>query len=124
MSILARRKPLAGNLHLLVFHQPAHQFGARVFGFVALAELVARQQHARLDLDQHRRHHQIVGRQLQIGGAHGLDVIEVLSGQRRHRDIEYVDIGTTNHVEQQVERPLEGVEHDRQRIGRNVQVER
>jgi len=50
---------LAGKLHLLVFQQTPHQLGARILTLVRLFSLLAaRQQHARLDVDQHRRHQQ------------------------------------------------------------------
>ena len=44
-----------GPLYRLVLQQAAHQFGARI-RFGCLLVLVPRQQHARFDLNQHRRH--------------------------------------------------------------------
>ena len=47
---------LRRQFHLLVFQQPAHQLCARVGYFFAGIGFAGRQQHPRLDLDQHRRH--------------------------------------------------------------------
>ena len=69
---------LRGELHLLVFEQAPHEFGARIFGFLAGVGLLHRQQHARLDLDQHRGHQQIFGREFEIRFADLVDVAEVL----------------------------------------------
>ena len=50
-----------GELHLLVFEQAAHQLCARVFGLFAFCHLLGRQQHARLDFNQHGCHQQVFG---------------------------------------------------------------
>ncbi len=81
-----------------------------------------RQQHARLDLDQHRRHQQVFGCQFQAMLLHHLDVGHVLLGERRHRDVEHVEVVLADQVQQQVERPLERLQHHFQRIRRDVQV--
>ena len=81
-----------GQLHLLVFEQPAHQLGARILGLGAVGALLRRQQHARLDLDQHRRHQQVFGGELEIACADLLDVVEVLARHVRHRDVEDVEV--------------------------------
>ncbi len=113
--------PAAG---LLVLEQAAHQLGARVFGFLALGRLLGRQQHARLDLDQHRRHQQVLGGELEVGLAHFVDVAQVLPRQPRHRDVEDVEVLLADQVEQQVERAFEGLEEDLQRLRRDVEVVR
>ena len=117
-----------GQLHLLVFQQATHQLGAWI-KFDALLHLFrARQQHARLDLDQHRRHDQIFRRQLQPLGllklAHDIDISHVLHGQRRHVDVEHIQVVAADQPEQQIERPLEGFQNHFQRIRRNVQIGR
>ena len=63
-----------GLLHALVLEQAAHQLGARILGLGLVLALRARQQHARLDLDQQRGHQQVLGGELELGGAHHLDV--------------------------------------------------
>ena len=57
-----------------------------------------------------------------VTGAHRLDVIEILPSQRRHRDVEDIDVGLADQIEQQIERPLEGVEHDFEGIRRDVEI--
>ena len=114
-------EPCRGELHLFVFEQSAHQFGARVLFFGVLARR-PRQQHARLDLEQHRGHQQVFGGELEVGGPHRLDVLEVLRGERRHRHVEDVEVGLADQVQQQIQRPLEGFQEDLQRVGRNIQV--
>jgi hypothetical protein len=61
-----RVEPGGGELDLLVLHQAAHEFGARVLGLAAVGALLRRQQHAALDLDQHRRHQQVFAGQLEV----------------------------------------------------------
>ena len=56
------------------------------------AVLLRRQQHARLDLDQHRRHQQVVAGELEVGAPDLLDVGQVLPGHARHRDVEDVEV--------------------------------
>jgi len=108
-------------LETLVFLQPPDQFGTRILAFLLLF-LGTRQQHARLDLRQHGRHHQILGRQFQAQLAHHLDIFHVLGGDLRQRNVENVEVLPLDEVEQQVQRPLEGVEKDLQRIGRDVEI--
>ena len=56
--------------------------------------------------------------------AHDLDVLQVLARERRHRDVEDVEVFLADQVEQQVERALEGLEEDLERVGRDVEVVR
>ena len=53
-----------------------------------------------------------------------LDVVDVLPGDLGDRDIEDVEVLAADQIEQQVERPLEGLEENLQRVGRNVEVPR
>ena len=109
------------ELDLLVFHQAAHQLGARIC-FVVGHGARPRQQHARLDFDQQRGHQQVFGGQLEIAPAHQFDVLQILQRQLGHGNIEDVDVGLANEIEQQVERALERVEEYLQRVRRDVQV--
>ena len=93
-------------------------------GFFAFRHVLGRQQHARLDLDQHSGHRQILGREFEIRLADLVDVAQVLPREPRHRDVEDVEVLLPDQVEQQVERPLEGLEEDLERIGRDVEVGR
>ncbi len=111
-----------GKLDAFVLDQPPHQFGARVLGRLARFGLFHRQQHAALDLDQHRRHQQVLGGQFEIALADLLDVGEVLLRDLRHRDVEDIEVLLADQVQQQVERSFERLEEDLERIGRDVQV--
>src|SRR5579862_977373 len=111
-------------LDLLVFEEAADQLGARILGLGRVVARRPRQQHARLDLDQQRRHQQVVGRELELRGAHHLDVFHVLAREVRHRDVEDVERVPPDEVEEEIERALEGIEEDRERLGRNVEVRR
>ncbi len=110
--------------HFLVFEQPAHELGARVFGLGAWRRRRPRQQESRLDLDQHRGHQQVFGGELQLRAPHHLDVTQILARELRHRDVEHVDVLAPDEVEQKIERTLEGLEEHLERFGRDVQVVR
>jgi hypothetical protein len=115
-------EPGRGQLHALVLDEAAHQLGTRVFGLVGALHLLGWQQHARLDLDEHRRHQQVLGGQLEVVLADLIDVGQVLARDVGQRDVEDVEVLLADQVEQQVERALEGVEEDLEGIGRDVQV--
>jgi hypothetical protein len=95
--------------------------GARV-ALDAFSSSGARQQHARLDLGQDRGHHQVLGGQLEAQVLQHVDVVDVLAGDLRDRDVEDVQVLPADQVQQQVERALEGLEDDLERIRRDVQV--
>ena len=84
--------------------------------------LARRQQHARLDLDQHRRHQQVLGGELEVARADLVDVLQVLLGHIRQRDVEDVEVLPPDQVQQQIERAFEGLEEHLERVGRDVQV--
>ncbi len=111
-----------GHLHLLVFEQAAHQLGARVFGLFAFGLLLGRQQHARLDLDEHCRHQQILGGQLQVAAADLVHIRQVLLGHPHHGDVEDVEVLLADQVQQQIQRAFKGLEEDFKRVGWDVQV--
>ena len=111
---------LRRQFHLFVFEQAAHQLGARVLGLFAGIGFPDRQQHARFDFDQHRRHQQVFRRQLQIVHADLVDVLQVLLCDLRHRDIEDVEVLLADQVQQQIERTLECFQEDFQRVGRDI----
>ena len=110
-------------LHLLVLEEAPYQLGARIL-LGRLGRRRPRQQEPRLDLDQHRRHHQILGGELQVLRAHDLDVFEVLARERRHRDVQDVQVFLTDQVQKQIQRPLERLQDHFQRVGRDVEVDR
>ena len=112
------------ELDLFIFEQAAHQFGARVLGLDTLGALLRRQQHARLDLDQHRCHQQIFAGELEVVAPDLFDIAEVLARHIGQRYVEDIEVLAPDQVEQQIERPLERLEKNLQRIRRDVQIER
>ena len=109
------------RLEPLVFLKPADQFGTRV-EFVLLHLGRARQQHARLDLSQHGRHYQVLGRKLQAHGLHQLDIAHVLTSDFRDRDIENIDVLLADQIEQQIQRSLECLKEDLERIWGDIEI--
>ena len=86
-----RRHHLAGRLFVagrLRHHQPA------------------------LEVGQPRRHHEIVGGDLDALFADGLDEAQILLGERQHRNLREVDLLAPRQVEQQVEWALVAVNVD------------
>ena len=57
-------------------------------------------------------------------GADLVDVRQVLDRQRRHRDVEDVEVLLADQVEQQVQRSLERLEEHLERVGRDVEIAR
>jgi hypothetical protein len=75
-----------------------------------------------LDLDEHRRHQQVLAGQLEVVLADLVDVGQVLARHAGQRDVEDVEVLLADQVQQQVQRAFEGLEEDLQRIRRDVQV--
>ena len=100
-----------------------NQFSTRII--LIITEFVqTRQQHARLDLGKHGCHDQIFGSKLETHGFHQSDVLHVLRGNFRNRDVEYVEILAFDQVQQEIKRPFERIEKDFERIGRDIQIKR
>ena len=98
--------------------QPAQPEGKLGGQFLA-GRLVAgdlRQQQLRFQVRQPCRHHEVVGGDFKAKVADVLDVGEVLLGQRQDRDAGEVDLLGAGKREQKVERPLEPVDVDHQRV--------
>src|SRR6056297_88856 len=114
---------LRGLLEALVFLEPANQFSARVLALLFLCSR-ARQEHARLDLGKHGCHHEVLGRKLELQLLHDLDVLHVLLRNPGDRNVEDVDVLPLYEVQQEIERPFEGIQDDLECMGRNVQVDR
>ena len=69
---------LRRRLELLVFEQAPDQRFARILFRVLLRRIGARQQHARLDVNQRRGHDQELTGDVQIQFLHQVDVFDVL----------------------------------------------
>ena len=115
---------LGGALEALVLLQTAHELGARIGILARLGGVHARQQHARFDLGERRRHQQVFAGQLELQHLHELDVTGVLSRDLGDRDVQNVEVLPADQIEQQIERALEGLEKHLERLRRDVQVAR
>ena len=72
-------------------------------------------------MDQRRGHHQELTCHVEVEVLHQRDVAEVLLGDERDRDVVDVQLVLANQVQEQVERPLEGIELDLIGIGRRFE---
>jgi len=101
-----RIQPRRRQLHLFVSQKAAHQLGTRI-RLLILDLFGTRQQQARFDFNQHRRHQKIFRRQIKLIRFHLGDIVQILLGNLHHRNIENVDILFADKVKQQIQRPLE-----------------
>ena len=97
----------ADLLEALVLEQARDQLGARIAPFFLLVVRRRRQQHARLDPREGRRHHQVLAGDVEVQLAHQLEVLEVLLGDLRDRHVGDLELVLADQVQQQIERPLE-----------------
>ncbi len=98
--------------------------GGEVFGALAFDRIEFGQQQSRFQIGEPRRHHQIVGRELEPQLLGLLDEGEILLGERQHRDLGEIDLLGAGQGEQQVERPLEAADIDDERLlGGRAEVE-
>lgn len=93
---------LGSFLESLVLLQAPHELGARILFFLPVRRHNPRQQHAGLDLRQHRRHQQILARELELQLGHHVDVLHVLTRDLRDRNIEDIQVLLANEIEQQI----------------------
>ena len=89
----AARRALCAASFICSYSSRRRTSSARGSSALLALALRPRQQHARLDLDQHRRHQQVFGGEFQLLLAHHLDVLQVLARELRHRDVEDVEVG-------------------------------
>ncbi len=112
----------SSQLDPLIFEQPAHELCARILGLIGASRFARGQQHARFDFDQQRGHQQILRCEFEILGANLVDIGQVLHRQRRHRNVEHVEVLLANQIQQQIKRPLERFQKNFECVGRNVQI--
>jgi hypothetical protein len=74
-------------------------------------------------VDQRRRHHQELTRDIEVQLLHQLDVLQILLGDYRDRDVVDVHLTGANEVQEQIERAFEGIELDLVGVGRRFEVE-
>ena len=109
---------LGGGLELLVLEQAADQRVARIFLVRRIAGrgLGPRQQHLALDVDQRRRHHQELAGDVEVQLLHQVQVLEVLPGDDRDLDVVDVHLVLLDQMNEQIERPFEGLQLDLDRL--------
>ena len=111
LDLLLFVEHLRGVLVFLVLEKAVDQLVARVFLPFGAGQRVGRQQHLRLDVNQHRGHIDELGRNVYIQFAELFDVCEVLAGDLGDRDIVDIDVLFADEVEQQVERAFVDIAH-------------
>ena len=124
--LLAALHQLAGRLlELLVFQEPPDQLGPRVFACLILLVPLGfnRQQHPGLDVDQRGRHHQELAGDRQVQRLHRADVVEVLLGDQRDRDVVDVDLVLLDQMQQEVQRTLELIQSDAIGVLRHIETD-
>src|SRR6516162_1639440 len=94
--------------------EPQGQRNRHILGALALGRVRFRQQQARLQIGEPRRHHEIVGRQLESELARLLDEGEILVCERQDRNFGEVDLLLAGEREQQVEGAFEALDIDHQ----------
>ena len=90
-----------------------HLGAARLLVFAGLG-----QQQARLHIGEPRRHHEIVGGELELLAGHLRDELKILVGELEDRDLRQVDLLVARQDEQQVERPFIAFEVEHQPVFR------
>jgi hypothetical protein len=75
-----------------------------------------RQQHLALDVDQRRRHHQELAGDVEVQLLHQVQVLEVLPGDDRDLDVVDVHLVLLDQMNEQIERALEGLQLDLDRL--------
>ena len=112
------------RLEFLVLEEPPDQRVARIvlLRFDACRRLRPRQQHLRLDVNQRRRHHDVLARDVQIELLEQRDRVEILRGDQRDRNVVDADLVLPDQVQQQIERALEIGQLDRKGVGGRLEL--
>ncbi len=109
----SRSRPISrvgGGAHgVQPLQPPAQPRRHLVGGGLAIGAFFLRQHQARFQIGQPRRHHQIIGGQLQIDALGRFDELQILVGQLEDRDLGDIDLLVARQGEQQVERPFKAV---------------
>ena len=99
--------------NLFILEQTAHEFGPRIF---VLRLPMPRQEHLGLDVDEPRRHLDELTGVVQILGLDPFDGRQELTCDPGNRDLEDIDVLLADEVQQQVERPLEALDVDDEKV--------
>src|SRR3989441_6384164 len=79
--------------------------------------------HPGLDVDQRGRHHQELAGDYQVQRLHRADVVEVLLGDHRDRDVVNVDLVLLDQMQQEVQRTLELIQPDAIGVLRHIETD-
>ena len=123
-NLLALVQQAGGRLEFLVLEEPADERIPRILRLALHPgrRFRPRQQHPGLDVNQRRRHDQELARHVQVELLHELNRVQVLRGDERDRDVVDADLVLPDEVQQQVERPLEVIEPDGDRVDRRFEI--
>ena len=94
-----------------MFEQPVNQFAPRIFLLLCRRHRIARQQHLRLDMNQHGGHVDEVCRDVHIQFSNLLHIHEILRRNLCNRDVVNVDVLLADQVQQQIEWSLVDIQH-------------
>ena len=100
-------------LEALVLEEPLHELGSRVGPFFVVLGFDGRQQEPRLDPAQRGGHHQVFAGNVEIELFHELDGLHVLRRNLGDGDVGDIHLVDPDQMQQQVERPLEERQLDR-----------
>ena len=110
---LALVQQFGRGLELLVFEEAPDQGLAWILVGILLRRIRARQEHARLDVDERRRHDEELPRHVEVHLLHQVDVVEILPGDERDRNVVDIELALLDEMQEQIERPFEIIEPDR-----------
>src|SRR5512134_2474814 len=110
-------------LEFLVFNEAPGKLGAHLLRVLLGFRLLARprQQRLRFHVQEGRRHDEEFARNVQVQRLHRVEIGQVLLRDPRDRDVMDIELVLADQVQQEVERPLEDLEADRDprsRVGR------
>ena len=113
---VAAEQPRAGLAHRVEPLEPQLQPQRDFFRARVLLRVLGQQQ-AGFEISEPRRHHEIIGGDLQLQRPRFGEIGQILLDQLQDRDLREIDLLRAREVEQQVERPLPAVERQVQLIG-------
>ena len=97
---------LSHVLILPVLEQAGNELGTRVNLLTGLLIHLLRKQHARLDFEKRRCHHEEIRDEIEVFLLHLRDVVHIFCRDLHDRDVEDVDLIALNQMKQQVQRTL------------------
>ena len=112
---VAAEQPRAGLAHRVEPLQAHLQPKRDLLGARVLLRILGQQQ-AGFEVGEPGRHHEIIGRDLELQRSRLAEIGEILLDQLEDRDLREIDLLRARQAQQQVERPFPAVEVERQLI--------